>query len=89
MLYYAILYYTMLYYAFQVAVPELSFLAKPHQSNGYGNQMALVDPLEGYELDTPNIYRHLGHSPTTGLSVTIALIATALVATTLTSLVAF
>ena len=58
---YAILYYAMLYllcYALQGVVSELSFLAKPCQPNRYEDYMALVDPLEGYELDTPTTHGH-------------------------------
>ena len=41
--------YAMLYYALQEAVPELSIVAKPRQPNRYNDQIALVDPSEGYE----------------------------------------
>ena len=48
--------YTMLSCALQGAVPQLSFLAKPHQPNGYNNQMVLVDLLEGDKSDTPTTH---------------------------------
>ena len=35
---------------------NLVFLSKPHQPNGYDDRMALADPPEGFELDTPNIH---------------------------------
>ena len=49
----------MLCYALQGVVSELSFLAKSCQPNRHNNQMALVDCLEAYELDTPTTYGHL------------------------------
>ena len=39
MLCYAMLWYDMICYVLQEAVPELSFLAKPCQPNGYENQL--------------------------------------------------
>ena len=57
---------TMLYYALQVAVLALSSLAKPHQPNGHNDQIALVDPLEEYELDTPTTLGHPWHGPDLG-----------------------
>ena len=48
-------------YALQEAVPELSFFAKPHQSNGHDKQMVLVDPLEGDKSDNPITYGHPWH----------------------------
>ena len=45
--------YAMLCYALQGAVPKLSFLAKTCWPNGNDDQMALVDPLEGYKTYTP------------------------------------
>ena len=53
--------YAMLCYALQGAVPELSFLAKPHQPNGHDDQMVLVDPLEGDKSDTPTTHGHPWH----------------------------
>ena len=51
----------MLCYALQRAAIELTFLAKPCQPNGHDDQMVLVDPLEGDELDTPTMYGHPLH----------------------------
>ena len=53
--------YAMLYNALQGAVSRLSFLAKPHQPNGYDDQMVLVEPLEGDKSDTPTTYGHPWH----------------------------
>ena len=53
-----LLFYTILYYAIQGSVLELSILAKPHQPNGYDNQIALVDPPEGYKSDAPTTHEH-------------------------------
>ena len=53
----------MLCYTLQRAVAELSFLANPHQPNGYDNKIALVDPLKGYKSDTPATHRHPWHGP--------------------------
>ena len=53
------LYCAMLCNALQGAVPELNFLAKPHQPNEHDDQMVLVDPLEGDKSDTPTTHGHL------------------------------
>ena len=53
--------YAMQCCALQRAVPEPSFLAKPHQPNVYDNQMVPVDTLEGYKLDTPTTHGYLRH----------------------------
>ena len=58
--------YAMLCYDLQGAVPELSSSAKPCQPNGHDDQMALANPLEGYELDTPTTHGHLWHRPNHG-----------------------
>ena len=55
------LYYAIQCYALEGAIPELSFLAKPHQPNGHDNQMVLVAPLEGNKSDTPTTHRHPWH----------------------------
>ena len=49
----------MLCYALQRAVLKLIFLPKSHQTNGYDDQMALVDPLEGFKSDTFTTHGHL------------------------------
>ena len=83
--------YAMQCNALQGAVPELSFLAKPHQPSGHDDQMILVDPLEGDKSDTPTTHGHPWHGlgpslpMTKTLATTMALIATALVTTALTS----
>ena len=72
------------------AVPELSFLAKPHQPNGHDDQME-VDPFETSWIPLLLMGIH-GMGSTTGLpmtttitiTMTTALIAMALVTTTLT-----
>ena len=53
--------YAMICYALQGAVPELSFLAKPHLPNGHDDQIVLVDPLEEDKLDTPTTHGHPWH----------------------------
>ena len=50
---YAMLCYAMLCYVLQGTVLKLSFLAKPHQPNGYNDQVICVDSLEGDRSDTP------------------------------------
>ena len=59
-------YYAILCYTLQGAVPALIFLAKHYQPNGHNNQMALVDPLEGYELDTLTTRVHPWDGPDNG-----------------------
>ena len=84
--------YAMLCYILQGAVPELSFLNKPHQTNGYADQIALVDPWpNGYEwiplllMGIQSMGMTMRLPMTLTISNTMALIAIALVATTLTS----
>ena len=50
--------YTELCYDLQKVVPDLGFLAKPHQPNGNVDQVALVDTLGGYESDTLTTHGH-------------------------------
>ena len=38
-------------------------MVKPCQPNVHDNQIALVDPLEGYKADTPTANGHLWHRP--------------------------
>ena len=59
-------YYATLFHNLQRAVLKLSFLAKPCHPNGHDDQMALVDPLEGYELYTPTTHGHSWHDPNHG-----------------------
>ena len=83
--------YAMLCYAFQGAIIKLGFLAKPYQPKGYDDQMALVDPPEGYELDNLATHGYIWQGPNhrpvhdPSISMTIALIAMALLAISLTS----
>ena len=51
-------------YALQGAVPELSFLAKPHQPNRHDFQRDLGDSSFGCESD--NTHRHSWHEPNYG-----------------------
>ena len=55
--------YALLCYALQVVASELYFLAKSHHPKGHDDQMALVDPPEGYELNSPTTHGHLKHRP--------------------------
>ena len=56
----------MICYTLQGAVSGLSFLAKHCQPNRYGNQMAVVDPLEGYGSDAPTAHGNQWHRPSKG-----------------------
>ena len=88
---YAMLCYAMLCNALQGAVPELSFLAKPRQPNGHDDQMVLVDPLRETSwiplllMGIHGMGLTMGLPTTMTITTTMALIATALVATALTS----
>ena len=87
--------YAMLCNVLQGAVPELSFLAKPHQPNGHDDQISWLIPLwrqVGYPYYSWASMAW-GCEPTTGLpmtttttrTMTMALIAMALVTMALTS----
>ena len=65
--------YAMLCNALQGAVPELSFLAKPHQPNGHNDQMVLVDPLEGDKSNILLLMGIHGMSSTIGLPMTMTI----------------
>ena len=45
---------------------NFAFLAKPYQTNRHNEHIALVNSIEGYELDTPTTNVHLWHVPNHG-----------------------
>ena len=55
--------YAMLFYVMHRAVSDHISLAGFLQPNGYDDQTDLVDPFEGYELDTPTTHGHPKHGP--------------------------
>ena len=63
--------YAILCYSLQGEVYEFIFLAMHHQTNGHNDQITLVDPLRGYESDTPTTQGIYGMGLTIGLPITI------------------